>query len=67
MVVIVLIPRTPRRRTTSYWGAFKEQFPQIANVTKNLNIANWDVESIKETAKKMRELLTVDMQIKIPV
>ena len=42
-----------------YWGAFKEQFPDIKQITKKLNIANWDVESIKETALKIKELLTV--------
>ena len=42
-----------------YWGAFKDQFPKMSNVTKNLNIANWDNETIKETASKLRELLTV--------
>jgi HTH-type transcriptional regulator/antitoxin HigA len=42
-----------------YWGAFREQFPNISLATKNLNIANWDVDSIKETAIKMRILLTV--------
>lgn len=42
-----------------YWGAFKDQFPNISFATKNLNIANWDVDSIKETATKMRNLLTV--------
>ncbi|MBF2708650.1 ImmA/IrrE family metallo-endopeptidase [Flavobacterium soyangense] len=42
-----------------YWGAFKDQFPNISIVTKNLNIANWNVESIKETSLKIRELLTV--------
>lgn len=42
-----------------YWGAFREHFPNILRATENLNIANWDAESIKETAKKMRELLTV--------
>ncbi|WES97722.1 XRE family transcriptional regulator [Chryseobacterium arthrosphaerae] len=42
-----------------YWAAFKDQFPNISVVTKNLNIANWNVDSIKETAQKMRELLTV--------
>lgn len=42
-----------------FWGAFKDQFPSISTVTKNLNIANWDANSIKETAQKMRELLTV--------
>lgn len=44
---------------SDYWGAFKEQFPNVSIATKNLNIANWDAESIKETAFKMRELLTV--------
>lgn len=42
-----------------YWGAFREEFPNISLATKNLNIANWDVDSIKETATKMRNLLTV--------
>ena len=42
-----------------YWAAFREEFPNIALATKNLNIANWDVDSIKETATKMRNLLTV--------
>lgn len=42
-----------------YWGAFKEQFPILSTATNNLNIANWDAESIKEVALKMRELLTV--------
>jgi len=42
-----------------YWGAFKESFPNINNLTKILNISNWDIESIKEAAIKIRELLTV--------
>ena len=42
-----------------YWGAFKDQFPKMSNVTKNLNIANWDIETIKETATKLKDLLTV--------
>lgn len=42
-----------------YWGAFKEHFPNVSKATNNLNIANWDVKSIKETALKMRDLLTV--------
>jgi len=44
-----------------YWGAFKEHFPNISNVTKNLNVANWDVKSIDQTAIKIRELLTVNI------
>lgn len=42
-----------------YWGAFKEHFPNIAKTTKNLNVANWDVESIKEVSLRIKELLTV--------
>ncbi|OJX34144.1 MAG: hypothetical protein BGO86_02415 [Chryseobacterium sp. 36-9] len=42
-----------------YWAAFKEAFPNIKNITKKLNVANWDVESIKEASLKIRELLTV--------
>ncbi len=42
-----------------YWGAFKDCFPNIRNVTKRLNVSNWDIESIKKTALKLRELLTV--------
>lgn len=42
-----------------YWGAFKDQFPKISTVTKNLNLANWDIETIKETALKIKQLLTV--------
>lgn len=42
-----------------YWGAFKEHFPNIAKTTKNLNVANWDVESIKEASLRIKELLTV--------
>lgn len=42
-----------------YWGAFKDAFPNMKNITKNLNIANWDVHSIKEASLKIKELLTV--------
>lgn len=42
-----------------YWGAFKEHFPNIKGITKQLNISNWDIDSIKETALKIKELLTV--------
>lgn len=43
----------------NYWGAFKEYMPNIDNVTKKLNVANWDIETIKEAAQKIKELLTV--------
>lgn len=42
-----------------YWGAFKESFPNINKITKKLNIANWDVDSIKGSALKVKKLLTV--------
>jgi HTH-type transcriptional regulator/antitoxin HigA len=42
-----------------YWGAFKEHFPSIKGITKKLNSSNWDNDSIKETALKIKELLTV--------
>jgi len=42
-----------------YWGAFKGNFPSINKITKKLNVANWDIESIKETTLKIKELLTV--------
>jgi HTH-type transcriptional regulator / antitoxin HigA len=42
-----------------YWSAFKEHFPNIKTVTKKLNVSNWDTESIKEAANKIKELLTV--------
>ncbi len=42
-----------------FWGAFKDEFPKMSLVTKNLNIANWDNETIKETATKIKELLIV--------
>lgn len=43
-----------------YWGAFKDKFPKISTVTKNLNIANWGVQSIEETALQIKELLNVN-------
>jgi len=42
-----------------YWAAFKDAFPNIKHITKKLNVANWDVESIREASLKIRELLTV--------
>jgi Zn-dependent peptidase ImmA (M78 family) len=42
-----------------YWGAFKESFPNIKNLTRRLNVSNWDNESIKDAAIKIRELLAV--------
>ncbi len=44
-----------------YWGAFKEHFPYFSKVTKSLNVANWNNESIEQTAIKIRELLNVNV------
>lgn len=43
----------------NYWGHFKKYFPDVSLATKNLNVANWEVESLKIAAKKIKELLTV--------
>jgi len=43
----------------NYWGYFQEHFPDIKLATKNLNISNWDIESLRIAAQKIRELLTV--------
>ena len=43
----------------NYWGLFKEHFPDVTMATKNLNISNWDVQSLRLAAEKIRELLTV--------
>lgn len=41
------------------WGYFKEYFPNVTLATKNLNISNWNIASIRVAAEKVRELLTV--------
>jgi len=43
----------------NYWGYFEEHFPDVSLATKNLNVSNWDAESLRIAAKKIRELLTV--------
>ena len=42
-----------------YWSSFKEYFPSLKNLSKKLNIANWEVESIKLASLKIKKLLTV--------
>lgn len=43
----------------NYWGAFKEYFPSIENAKKNLNVSNWDVDSLEIAAQKINDLLIV--------
>jgi Zn-dependent peptidase ImmA (M78 family) len=43
----------------NFWGAFKDFFPNIELVTKNLNVSNWDTESLEIAAISIKELLTV--------
>jgi len=43
----------------SYWAAFKEYFPDVDIAKKNLNVSNWDIESLVIAANKIKELLTV--------
>ncbi len=42
-----------------YWAAFKEHFPDLSKATKNLHFSNWDIESLRVAANKIKELLTV--------
>ncbi|MCD4726232.1 MAG: ImmA/IrrE family metallo-endopeptidase [Pirellulales bacterium] len=43
----------------NYWGAFKEFFPNIDITKKKLNVSNWDIESLKIAANKIKEVLTI--------
>jgi hypothetical protein len=43
----------------NYWGAFKDYFPDVELAKKNLYVSNWDVESLEEASKKIKELLTI--------
>lgn len=43
----------------NFWGAFKEFFPDVELATKNLNVSNWDIESLELAANKIKTLLTV--------
>jgi hypothetical protein len=35
----------------------KRHFPNIKSVTKKLNVSNWDIESIKETAIENKRII----------
>ncbi|WP_430811934.1 MULTISPECIES: ImmA/IrrE family metallo-endopeptidase [unclassified Carboxylicivirga] len=48
-----------KEKGKNYWGAFREHFPNVELAKKQLNVSNWDVESLLEAANKVRELLTV--------
>lgn len=43
----------------NYWSAFKDFFPNIELAKQNLNVSNWDVQSIELAASKIKKLLTV--------
>ena len=43
----------------NFWGAFKDFFPNLELATKNLNVSNWDTESLEVAANSIKELLTV--------
>ncbi|MCF6332128.1 MAG: ImmA/IrrE family metallo-endopeptidase [Draconibacterium sp.] len=43
----------------NYWPAFKEVFPNIENLKKNLNVSNWDITSLDVAANKIKQILTV--------
>lgn len=46
-------------RGRNYWGAFKEHFPDIELAKKNLYVSNWDIHSLEEASRNVKELLTV--------
>lgn len=39
----------------NYWGAFKEYFPDVRKLTKQLNAASWSDESIEDSVAKIKE------------
>lgn len=43
----------------NYWGAFKEFFPNVELAKKNLNVSNWDIQTLELAASKIKKLLTV--------
>lgn len=47
------------KKGNDYWAAFKDYFPDIKGLTKQLNVSNWDTDSIKEAALKTKKFLTV--------
>jgi len=47
------------KKGNEYWGSYKKYFPKIELAIQKLNVSNWDVESLKIAAEKVKELLTV--------
>lgn len=43
----------------NYWAAFKEYFPNVDSTKRNLNISNWDSESLEIAAIKLKEALSI--------
>lgn len=43
----------------NYWAAFKEYFPNVDSAKRNLNISNWDSESLEIAATKLKEALSI--------
>lgn len=44
---------------SNYWAAFRDYFPDVELAKKNLYISNWDVNSLEEASKSIKELLTI--------
>ncbi len=51
--------REYKLKNNNCWRHFKEHFPDVKSAIKNLNISNWNVESLEVAAQKIREILTV--------
>jgi len=43
----------------SYWGVFRNEFPDVSLATRELNYSNWTAHSISETAEQIKSTLTV--------
>ncbi len=43
----------------NYWGAFKRYFPDTKKATRHLGFSNWSESSIKDSAERIKEILTV--------
>jgi HTH-type transcriptional regulator/antitoxin HigA len=44
--------------TDNYWGAFKKFFPDVNEITKNLNVGLWEEESIVKSVSKIKEIFS---------
>ncbi|WP_291964653.1 ImmA/IrrE family metallo-endopeptidase [Maribacter sp.] len=58
-IIYAMFQHWKNERGENYWGAFKKEFPNYETATRYLNYSNWNAASIKETADKIKNILTV--------